>query len=78
MLKQSPDRVTAALASLEGNTEFEVVMSWLEEAQADLHTASMHTKDEVVLRWQQGASQVLDDLVRKTRTARQTQYSKKK
>ena len=78
ILKQSPDRVIAALSSLEGNTEFEVVMGWLEESRADLHVASMHTKDEVVLRWQQGASQVLDDLIRKVRSSRQAHHSRKK
>lgn len=78
MLKQSPDRVISALSSLEGNTEFEVVMGWLEESRADLHAASLHTKDEVVLRWQQGAGQLLDDLIRKVRSSRQTQYSRRK
>jgi len=78
MLKQSPDRVISALSSLEGNTEFEVVMGWLEESRADLHAASLHTKDEVVLRWQQGAGQLLDDLIQKVRSSRQTQYSRRK
>ncbi len=66
------------MSSLEGHAEFEVVVDWLEESLADIRTASMHTKDEVLLRWQQGASQTLDDLVRKIRTSRQTQYSRKK
>lgn len=78
MLKQSPDRVISALASLEGNADFEVFVGWLEESQAELQAESRHTKDEVVLRWQQGASQTLDDLMRKIRSARQTQYSKRK
>jgi hypothetical protein len=78
VLKQTPDRVTAALASLEGSSEFEVVLGWLEESLADLKTASHHTKDEVILRWQQGACQTLDDLIRKTRTSRQTQHSRRK
>lgn len=77
ILRQSPDRVASAMASLEGNAEFEVIVGWLEESLADLRSASMHTKDEVVLRWQQGASQTLDDLVRKIRSARQTQYSRR-
>lgn len=66
------------MASLEGNADFEVFAVWLEESLTELRTFSSHTKDEVVLRWQQGASQVLDDLVSKIRSARQTQYSKKK
>lgn len=78
VLSQSPDRVIAALSSLEGNAEFEVVLSWLEASLGELRETSCYTKDEVVLRWQQGACQALTDLTRAARTARQTQYSRKK
>lgn len=78
MVLQSPDRVVAALASLEGNAEFEVFLSWLEESLDELRGMSCYTKDEVVVRWQQGACQALTDLVRTARMARQTQYSRKK
>lgn len=78
VLTQSPDRVIAALSSLEGNAEFEVVLNWLEASLGEIRETSCFTKDEVVLRWQQGACQALSDVVKAARTARQTQYSRKR
>lgn len=78
VLRQSPDRVVAALASLEGNADFDVVLSWLEESLDDLREMSCFTKDEIVMRWQQGACQALADLVQRAKMARQTQYSRRK
>lgn len=66
------------MASLDGHPEFEVVMGWLEESLADLMSANCHAKDEVLMRWQQGACQALSDLVHRARSARETQYSRKR
>lgn len=53
-------------------------MGWLEESLADLMSANCHAKDEVLMRWQQGACQALSDLVHRARSARETQYSRKR
>ena len=77
MLQKPPVRVLAALSSLDGNSEFEEVCKWLEGSLAELHTQTAYTKDEVQTRWMQGATQVLDELLTKKRTARDTLYKVK-
>ena len=57
------ERQLAALARLRGDSEFGVVVEYLEAARADaLHTLSV-TTDEVRLRWMQGEAQTLGDLI---------------
>ena len=65
------------MASLEGNNDFEEVCKWLEESLANLRHETEYTRDEVQTRWNQGASQVLDELLMKKRTARDTLYKLK-
>lgn len=77
MLSKPPVRVLAALASLDGNSEFEEVCKWLDESLAELRTHTAYTKDEVQTRWQQGATQVLEELLEKKRGARDTLYKLK-
>lgn len=77
MLVRTPDRVLAALASLDGNSEFEEVCKWLEESLATIRKETDVTRDEVQTRWHQGASQALDEFLTKKRTARDTLYKRK-
>jgi len=72
MLAKPPVRVIAALASLDGNSEFEEVCKWLEESLVELQLQSAYTKDDVQTRWMQGASQTLYELLTKKRTAKDT------
>lgn len=74
MLKQTPARVISALASLEGNSEFEVLRTYLGECLSDLHKTSATTKDEVIVRWQQGGIQVLSELLDRAGSARELGY----
>ncbi len=78
MLKQTPARVISALASLEGNSEFEVLRMYLSECLSELHDTSATTKDEVVLRWQQGGIQVLTELLDRASKSRELTYKLQK
>lgn len=77
MLAKPPARVIAALASLDGNTEFEEICKWLSESLHELREQTDFTKDEVQTRWNQGASQALHSFLEKKRTARDTLYKLK-
>lgn len=77
MLRKPPHRVIAALASLDGNSDFEEVCKWLEESLSDVRASNDSTRDEVQTRWNQGASQALAELLEKKRTARETLYKMK-
>jgi len=77
MLLKPPARVVAALSSLEGNNDFEEICKWLDESLSDLRKQNDLTRDEVQTRWHQGASQVLDELLEKKRSARDTLYKMK-
>ena len=77
MLSRTPDRVLAALASLDGNNDFEEVCKWLEESLDTIRSETDVTRDEVQTRWNQGASQAIDEFLKKKRSARDTLYKKK-
>lgn len=77
MLAKPPVRLHAALASLDGNDDFEEVCKWLEESLAILNKDTAFARDEVQTRWMQGASQVLVEFLDKKRTARDTLYKMK-
>lgn len=65
MLLRPENNVTAALASLEGDTRFETVKDWLRASLQDLYKNSARTKDETLSRWMQGAAQAVDELLTK-------------
>jgi hypothetical protein len=69
VLKQTNPQVLSALASLQGNASFETVRSWLQASLNDLHAENTLAKDDVVVRWNQGAAQVLTELLKKVETA---------
>lgn len=77
MLLKTPNRVISALASLDGNNDFEEVCRWLEESLSDIRLSNDTTRDEVQTRWHQGGSQVLAELLEKKRTARDTLHKMK-
>lgn len=69
MLKQADTQVLSALATLQGNPQFETVKSWLRESLQDLHVTTASTKDEVLTRWNQGAAQAVAELLDKAENA---------
>ncbi len=72
MVVRPSDRVLSALASLEGNKDFAVVLDWIKESREDLVVAGMHSKEEVLSRWHQGAYQALDAFIQHAEKARTT------
>lgn len=70
MLKTPNRDVSAALAALEGNPNFETVRRWLQESREDLSTSIALSRDEVVTRWQQGSLQALDEILTSASAAR--------
>ena len=70
MLNKPDQRVLSALAALEDDHNFSVVLEWLESSLGELDAATRTTKDEVLTRWSQGAAQCLADLVGTSRSAR--------
>ena len=77
MLSKTPPNIIAALASLEGNSDFEEVCKWLDESMQTIQKEAAYTKDEVQTRWMQGATQVLDAFLTKRQSARDTLYKMK-
>lgn len=68
-----PDKQTInALSQLDGNIHFEQVKAWLRNTLRVLHEATPYVNDEVQLRWQQGAEQVLQQFLDKADNAQET------
>lgn len=65
-------RVLQALNQLEGNADFEEVCDWLGKSLVSIRTNGDTQKDEVLMRWSQGASQALAEFLEKKSTARET------
>ena len=61
-----------ALAQLHGNLHFEQVKKWIAESLRELEESTPLTKDEVQLRWNQGAQQVLSTFLQKANGAEET------
>lgn len=59
MLNRPSNKVLAALASLEGHTDFEVIRVWLAESLQNLDAVSRETSDSTLCRWRQGAAQAV-------------------
>lgn len=69
MLTKPNLKVLGALASLQGNKDFETVLDWLVQSLDDLYANGATAKDEVIVRWSQGAAQAVRDFVDKAGTA---------
>ena len=61
MLARPDERVYAALARLRLDPDFQVVLEWISASEAVLQKQSASHKDEVLLRWNQGALQCMAD-----------------
>lgn len=70
MLSRPSTKVITALARLEGNNDFEVIREWLKESLQDLYGTCTATKDETLVRWQQGAAQTVADFLSRAEEAR--------
>jgi len=66
----TPKKVISAFAALQGDYNFEVIREWLQKTLDDLDETNAITKDEVQVRWNQGAAQQLRELLRIAREAR--------
>ncbi len=72
MIAQPDKRVIQALNTLDGNADFDVIKQWLGITLKDLQENGAYTKDEVQSRWNQGASQLILEFLKKADTARET------
>ena len=63
MMNRADDKVLSAIASLQGNPQFETFHDWLKESYAELMIATTLTKDETLTRWNQGGSQALAEIL---------------
>lgn len=72
MLIHPNKRVLQALASLEGNADFQEVMAWLQDSVQTVARDGFYVKDEYQARWHQGAGQALTELIDKANNARET------
>lgn len=77
MLAKPPATVLAALASLDGNRDFEEICKWLGESLQEIRENNDLARDEVQTRWNQGASQAIDEFLKKKASARETLYKMK-
>jgi len=72
VIAQPDKRVIQALNTLDGNPDFDVIKQWLGTTLKDLQENGAYTKDEVQSRWNQGASQLILEFLKKADTARET------
>jgi len=59
MLTRPSDKELKALCSLRVNSDWETVRVWIEKSLAETQEALSQKADEVELRWNQGAAQIL-------------------
>jgi hypothetical protein len=57
------ERLIKSLVQLRPTNEFKAFMSWLQESRESLYSDMIMQRDEVALRHQQGALQVLNEIV---------------
>jgi len=72
VLTHPTKRVLQALATLEGNADFQEVMAWLQDSVQTIARDGFYVKDEHQARWHQGAGQALTELLEKSSNARET------
>lgn len=71
MLSKPNQKVLSALASLQGNQDFSTVQEWLCQSLDDLYANGATAKDDVIVRWHQGAAQAVRELLDKAATAQE-------
>lgn len=57
------ERFYAMLYRLAGNTDFQSFCGWLSDSLMEAGKAERRIKDDVQLRWSQGGSQCLEDIL---------------
>lgn len=70
MLNRPDQRVLQSLMRLKGHPDFEVVREWLAQSLDTNRREADTVKDEVLLRWKQGACQALDQILVTEATSR--------
>lgn len=63
MLTKPTARVLQAFAHLEGHPDFEAIREWVAQSLDTIRRDTDQSKDEVLTRWNQGASQTLDQFL---------------
>lgn len=71
MLAKTDTKILSALASLQGDPNFETVRDWLCQSLDDLYANGASAKDDVIVRWHQGAAQAVRELLDKAATAQE-------
>lgn len=69
MLAKPSNQVLSALASLQGDQSFATVRDWLCQSLDDLYANGASAKDDVIVRWHQGAAQAVRDFLEKAESA---------
>jgi len=62
-VERASDKVLSALASLQGNADWETVKAWIVESRDADSIALALSKDEVNTRWLQGSVQNLNAII---------------
>ena len=70
MLNHPDKKILQALASLESDTDFQVVKDWLYASLNQMYIDGSFAKEDHHARWFQGAQQVLSDFLGKCEHAR--------
>jgi hypothetical protein len=70
MLERPDLRVAQAFAALEHSVDFQVLLTWMQANLDKIRKDNDSTKDEALTRWNQGASQSLQDFIDFAQTAR--------
>lgn len=72
MLSKPDRQVVAAMATLTVNPDFQKFLEYLNGSLSEIAAESASTKDEVLLRWQQGAMQILQQVITSSVNAPET------
>ncbi len=73
MLLSKPDRqLLVALSALESDPNFQLVLNWLFSSQEELYQNTSYIKDEVLVRWNQGAVQAVIEIIEVVMNSRQS------
>lgn len=62
-MKALDHRTIEALASLQNNRDFDVVMDWIRSSQTEATIAAVHKDDDVSIRLAQGEARALGELI---------------
>jgi len=76
-MERADQRVLSALAALQQNDDWPVVMDWLKESYLADANALLLTKDEVQTRWLQGSLQTLGNIIDLGERARKILHDKR-